>query len=283
MKQIILLAIVWMFFFNSINAQKANQKTDTLSNESIITLHELGLGKDVLKSKIQSSPANFDVSISGLTSLKKAKVPDEVISAMIEKSSAPVLNTSENTGQTAGDKVLTLESAIYYKTPQLDYTEIEPSVLTATKTGNAAQFFVSGFINSKLKVSIGGKHSAFEIKEKSPKIIFVFDSTIKRNINDDNTQWLSSSRSPKEFVLVKLSVLSKSRELTVGKANVINSESGIDEKAIIKFTTKKLYKGIYEISPDEPLKDGEYGIMFSQGYKVGQSSKIFDFSINTDK
>lgn len=282
MKRFIFISLIATMYL-PVNSQSVNAKPDTLTNESIIKLHQLGFSKDVLKSKIQSSLTKFDVSIDGLTSLKGANIPDEVISAMIEKSSVSTTDIAENNVHIVSDKVLTLESAIYYKTPKSEYTEIEPSVLTATKTNTAAQFFVSSLINAKLKVSIGGKHSALEIKEKLPRIIFVFDSTIKRNINDDNVQWLSSARSPKEFVLVKLSVLSKSRELTVGKENAVNAESGIDEKAIIKFKTQKLYKGIYEITPDEPLKDGEYGIMFSQGYKVGQSSKIFDFSINTEK
>jgi hypothetical protein len=274
---LLLLATLSVFCANA-------QLADTLTNEKIIKLFKAGFSNDVLKSKIAASVSKFDVSIDGLISLKKAGISDDVINRMIAKPEQFNNTATANTNiQTNPQGRLNLESGIYYKTFKEEYLEIEPSVLSSTKSNNAAQYFISGLINSKLKVSISDKQSSFQINEYSPKFIFVFDTTQKNNLNNDNNQWFTNARSPKEFLLVRLDVTSNSREITVGKSNAVGENMGINEKSVMRFTSKKCYNGTYEIMPELPLADGEYCIMFSQGIKKGQSTKVFDFSIKSKK
>ena len=47
----------------------------------------LAVPRAVILSNIQNTKANFDVSSSGLVSLTQAKVPQDVIRAMVAKSS----------------------------------------------------------------------------------------------------------------------------------------------------------------------------------------------------
>jgi hypothetical protein len=56
---------------------------ETLTNDSVIQLHKLGLGDSVVVQKIKASTCNFDTSIDALKALKDAGISDEVIQAML--------------------------------------------------------------------------------------------------------------------------------------------------------------------------------------------------------
>src|SRR5271169_1564987 len=58
-------------------------KAETLTNDSVIQLHKLGLGDAVIVSKIQASTCNFDTSVDALKALKDAGISDSVIQAML--------------------------------------------------------------------------------------------------------------------------------------------------------------------------------------------------------
>lgn len=260
------------------------QQVDTLTNEKVIKLFKAGFGKDVLNSKIQNSTSKFDVSIDGMVSLKKSGIPEETINLMISNPEGSATGKSTNSFQSNREASrINLASGIYYKNTASEYLEIEPSVLTSTKTNNAAQLFVSGLINAKVKAALSGKQSSFEISESSPTFIFVFDTTNKGSLNSDNNAFFSNARSPKEFLLVKLNVERNSREITVGKTSAVSSNMGIDDKSVTLFTVKKLSTGVYEVTPQSGLLEGEYCFMFAQGIKQGQSNKVFDFSIKSKK
>jgi hypothetical protein len=66
----------------------------------------------------------------------------------------------------------------------------------------------------------------------------------------------------------------------VGKENNIKSDVGIDDDVKVTFNSKKLSKGVYEITPAVPLKSGEYCFMFAaSSMAAGQTHKVYDFSI----
>jgi hypothetical protein len=158
--------------------------------------------------------------------------------------------------------------------------EIEPSVLSNTKTNRAARYFVSGLINSKVKATLSGSQASSAIAESNPSFVFVFDSSAHGDLNNDLNQWFYNVRSPKEFLLVRLVSTRHSREITIGKSNSINDQMGIDDKYIIQFTQRKISAGVYEVEVTRALPPGEYCFLFAQGLRQGQPSKVFDFSVN---
>lgn len=262
------------------------QAVDTLTNEKVIKLFKAGFSKATLKSKIETSVTNFNTSIDGMLNLKKAGLPEDIINLMITreaKGSTITKTTTYGNARNVETAAVTLASGIYHKNPSGEMIEIEPSILTNTKTDRGAQVFISGLINAKTKASLSDKESSTLIYEGKPSFYFVFDTTSSTNLNNENNVWFGGTRSPKEFLLVKLVVNKNSREITVGKGNVINSDFGIDEKSIVHFSSKRISKGIYEVTSDAELSPGEYCFMFAQGIKQGQSSKVFDFSIRQAK
>lgn len=60
-----------------------------LSNDDVIKLVQAGLSSTVIIEKITASPAAFDTSTDALVRLAGAKVPWDVITAMVEKASTP--------------------------------------------------------------------------------------------------------------------------------------------------------------------------------------------------
>src|SRR5215471_6812651 len=63
-----------------------------LTNDAIVKMVKAGLSEDIVISTIKSQQGQFATSADDLITLKKAGVPDKVISAMIDKGSAPAAN-----------------------------------------------------------------------------------------------------------------------------------------------------------------------------------------------
>lgn len=268
MKQ--LFTILFLSFITTLSAQQG----EVLTNQTIIQLHSAGLGEDVLTAKINSSTCAFDLSTEGLIALKKAAVPDAVITAMLAKGTPPLIAPAVTTyPKTSG--------IYYYDSTLKEYANLEPSVLTNEKSGGLGESLkrsVTGLFNAKLRASLSGKQAAQIFHTVAPSFLFVFDSTATGFANSNT--YLGSAQSPNEFFLVKFTVSKKSREVVVGKENNLKSDIGIDDDVKISFTAKKLRKGVYEVTTTTPLRQGEYCFMFSaSSMYAGQTHKVYDFSV----
>jgi predicted nucleic acid-binding protein len=58
------------------------EKTQTLNNDAIIELVEAGFSEGTIVRRIESAPAEFDLSASKLAELRKRRVSDRIIAAM---------------------------------------------------------------------------------------------------------------------------------------------------------------------------------------------------------
>jgi hydrogenase maturation factor HypE len=64
-----------------------SEAQEVLTNDSIIKMVNAELKVETIIRKIEASRVDFDLSTDGLIVLKKANVPDDVITAMQEKQS----------------------------------------------------------------------------------------------------------------------------------------------------------------------------------------------------
>ncbi len=83
-----ILAAVFVFIFMVIPC-KAQEKT-ILKNEDIVRMTKSGLGEDVILAVIKQTPTAFHTTPKDLIDLKKAKVSDAVIQAMISAVPVPI-------------------------------------------------------------------------------------------------------------------------------------------------------------------------------------------------
>lgn len=81
--------------------RQQQQQQETLTNQSIIDMAQLGISQDVMLAKIKNSKASFDTSAAALQALKKAGVSDVVIMAMVQKASGIEISSTATTTNTA--------------------------------------------------------------------------------------------------------------------------------------------------------------------------------------
>ena len=63
-----------------------------LNNDAVVKMLKAGLSEDIVVSTIKSQPGRYATSADDLIALKKEGVPDKIISAMIDKGTAPSTN-----------------------------------------------------------------------------------------------------------------------------------------------------------------------------------------------
>lgn len=261
------------------------QDTEQLTNKSIIDLTKAGIGKATQKSMIANSSCTFLVDTKSILELKKNKVDDEVISAMIDKmneTKSSTTNTLVENNDPLIHKLLKEGSGIYYQLPDKTFQELDPSVFSQSKQGSfLATALTYGLAKTKQKMSVSGKAANLQISNRKPTFYFVFTAA-EKNLNQQMPSWFDNATSPNEFVLVKFnSNKNNNREITTGSANNYSGEvQGIDDKQKQSFQSKKLAKGVYQITFENSLEQGEYCFMYAGAIVQNAGNpKVYDFGV----
>jgi len=280
----------------SVQAQNAGKSSaEILTNEKVITMTKAGLSPVIVISKIHSSKTQFNLSTDELLRLKRERVSDDIIKAMLEASGSESTRAS-NVGagdaskMDAGDPLAQHEAGIYLfeeKDGRKQLLQLEPSISSQSKSGG---FFTSamtyGIAKVKSKAVLASQNARLQINNAKPVFYFYFEVKNSGLSNSGNV-YASSSTSPNEFVLVKMDEKKNGRELVVGQFNAFGSQSGTLDKYARPFDYEKLAPGVFKVMPRADLADGEYGFFYggstpiaTYGYLgAGASPKIFDFGI----
>ena len=265
MKQ--LLALAFVLTIGLVSAQ------ETITNESVVQMVELGFDEGMIMDKINTSNVKFDASISGLSALKKAGVSPNVLSLIMEKSRG---NTTSKTG-------------IYFVDDNGNNKMIQPAVFSGSNSNAAAQRLVSGLINAKQKAQLPNTVSNNVIKNNSPEFTFRFDpATDVDNMNNMQggqagvfNWWFRVASNPNEFVLVKMRVKERKnlREVITGKSNALGSQQGVDPKLALPFSIEEIESNVFKVTPSA-LEPGEYAFLYQGQVPQGRNNQsVFDFSI----
>jgi hypothetical protein len=67
---------------SALSTHAFGQTDKPMTNQDVIKLVKLGLSSEITINKIEDSPAAYDLSVDGLTSLAQTRVPNEVIKVM---------------------------------------------------------------------------------------------------------------------------------------------------------------------------------------------------------
>src|SRR2546427_7772582 len=91
---------------------------EVLTNDKVITMVKAGLLPSIIVNKIHASKTNFNTSTDELIRLQTAKVPSEIINAMVDaSSSASTTKSAAGAGDTSradpNDPLATHEAGIY--------------------------------------------------------------------------------------------------------------------------------------------------------------------------
>lgn len=277
--------IISCYLLLSLQYAGAQASKETLTNTSIITLHQAGIGKELIITKIQASICAFELNTEKLVQLKKTGIPDEVIEAMLTKGmerGKGSLEAKHQESRTLGE----LASGIYYEEGTQKFIELEPAVFSQTKQGSGILTSITyGLAKTKTKSVLSGEKANCQIKQGKPTFYFVFEKGARNSLGGEPT-WFATASSPNEFVLIKLAITTskKSREVVTGSYNSYEGLSaGIDERQKVPFSFVKVSPGIYKILFSEALMSGEYCFVYAgsaSSYGGSPVYKVFDFGIN---
>ena len=262
---------------------QAQNGEEVLTNDSVITLSKAGLSSTIIVNKIRSSKTNFNMSTDELIRLKQSRIPDEIVAAMFDAAHRRSETTSTTGAGDASkadpnDPNAAHEAGIYLLVkvdgkPKM--IQLEPSVSKQQKTGGVFQSALTyGIAKVKFKAALNGQNAALQINEPRPVFYFYFEV---KGAGLSTSSYYATS--PNEFSLVQLNMKSNTREVTVSQANAFGAQSGTMDKAARAFTFEKIAPGVYKVTPQQDLTDGEYGFYNAAGVGPSGGAKIFDFGI----
>src|SRR5438046_7880227 len=259
---VLVMASLMLLTATSLTAQ------EVLTNESVVALKKAGLSDPLILTKIRTSPSKFDVSTKGLITLKSAGLSDQIIEAMVSHpgtpssaSTAPA--TPAPAATTAPAATAGLPPAAAQSTPRDSiyhmiggkYVELRAAV-SSIETNVA-------FFASSSELVLKGKKSQYRVAEKQP----VFYSA-----------W-----PPNEAPLVRLKPGDDhdDRNLKIGSGGFHpfggTQKMGVRSEDTIEVDSEKDARGLFKLTPKQPLAKGEYGFVVTMGFAAGASGKVYDF------
>lgn len=248
-KPFLYLLLTGLFLVEIIHAQTNKEVID---NQSIIDMYKAGFSKDLLLSKIDNSECHFNTSTQGLIDLKKAHVPESIISAMMKQGDKkgavkPTITTTASVQTATEAKVAQAKSNGL--APDLEILNL----IHAWNKGNNQTLALektTAQMKSKTKaLGYGGVNIVFEVTgDRSPV----------RLAGSDQTVFLVNTGGavPDGFVLYKLAVKKKYREAVSTNVNGVGQMKG--SEGVISVNIKSLKNGLYELTPAAALAKGEY-------------------------
>lgn len=221
-KCIIYILSLYLFGRTEIHAQQVTP--EVLNNYSIISMAKKGLGTNIILLKIKQANENFDVSTDALVFLKENKINDDVILAMIEKSSqgaytnsnsnfgstpnksnsqkslvkTPIQIQSQNAGNSTVKKDSQLAAGIienlngsglyYYDDDERTYTPVDPTVVSGSQGKMNAGAYLGFGAAMVSKSFIDGKEANLQITNtRKPTFYFYFDEA-STSLNNSNNK-----------------------------------------------------------------------------------------------
>jgi hypothetical protein len=256
-------------------------KAETLTNDSVIQLHKLGLADSTITAKIKASTCNFDTSVDALKTLKEAGISDEVLQAMLLVSSsvkaapAPIAATP---AADPNDPKAPHASGIY-RYEEIDgkpkMTQMSPSRVDDVSTGSGFGMAFGG--TAKTRAVLSGAHAQTQLKETEPVFYFYFAKS-EASLGSMDV----AATSPDDFELgaleAHISHDQPVRRLEISKVNMGGYHAGLNRKDVRPFTTEKISDGIFKVTP-AALKAGEYAFVQVVGARMVTALKMFDFGI----
>ncbi len=244
------------------------QTVDTLTNQSVIDMVDMGFDQNLIISKIETSVTKFNTSMETLKELKNKNVSNEIIISMVKTSS----------------KQIVAKTGIFYLDKNNNEIKIHPTVFSGTKTRTLASAMSYGIASAKIKSTISNAEATTVVNKDNIKFKFYFDPNTQSDGMQANNWWFKATSSPQEFVMVELKVNEKKnyREITTGKANAwVGTDAGIENKSVISFDIKEDNNGVFTVTTKEKVQPGQYCFFYKGTAAVTgyTNQSVFDFSV----
>lgn len=269
LKLLILLLCALMASAPNAGAQAQNPAKpaqEVLTNEHVISMTKAGLSTSIIVNKIRASTTKFDLSTDELMRLKREKVADDVVNAMLDTATPYSESVSRPRGSSASaddpnDPLASHEPGVYFyeeKDGQKAMTQIDPSLYRKAKAGGMfTSALTYGIKKIKFKAVLAGPHAKLQLSSGQPVFYFY-----------------TPGATPKEFALVKMDVKKDSRQVIISEANIFGAEAGLQDKAVHPIEYEKIAPGVFKVWMKTPLPAGEYGFL-----PGATAERAYDFGV----
>lgn len=260
-----------------------------MTNNEVLMLTKAGLNESIIINKIRASNTDFDLSTDELIRLKKEKVSDKIVNAMLEAKSGKPMTATTNvikTGVGSGNSNDPMSPHGYgiYLFQKIDgknkMTQLTPNVSAQNRTGGGFTAAITplGLGKRKTKANLPGRNADMQIDESEPVFYFYLDAS-SGGLNTSS----GIPSTPNEFALVRFNLRSDNREITIAKANAYSAKGGLSDEYVIEFDSQDLGNGIFKITPKSSLSNGEYAFYLlnsgNSNASMAIGSKFFDFGV----
>ena len=220
---------------------------DQLTNADVIKLSKANLGDELIIAKIQQAQdVAFKLDTDDIIQLKQAGVHQEVISAMLKRSSAPAASSGGSAEDNDGHPAVSLVTTGGTKS------------LKAVE-GDHKQF-AAPFVGLRHFLEFDGQNAATRIKDRRPAL------DLHLGKNPGNHWWI---------VRLDPDDDEPTRGLDLESAGMYGGAHSFepDEDFIIETTRTDAGGGVWRFKPNKDLKPGEYALYTEKGF-------AYDFGVD---
>lgn len=253
---------------------------EPLTVDQVLELNALQIGDDTIIAKIESDGSVFDLTTEQIIELRKKGLSSPVVAAMLKTKGGPKLSLD------SPDPMVPHAPGLYLlqgEGPAAKMSKMNFTVSSQAKTGGILGYaFTGGIASMSVKVAIQNETSPIKTSE-NPRFYFFFENVDQAS---STSTWASGANtfvnSPAEFTLVELMKKKGRREARVGSMNIAGAKSGVMDKDRLAFRSNEVRPGVYEVTPADTLKPGEYGFIFSlagAGTGGAMTARVFDFTV----
>jgi hypothetical protein len=253
------LAILFLATCSFLAAQQV------MNNDSVIKLVKAGLSDDLIVTTINSSPGAYDTSADGLIALKTAGASDKVVAAIVAKAAAPAAPAAPPPSAAAPTRPAGIDDVgVYFRDRNGAWTNLEPEIVNFKTGGFLKSLATDGIVKGDINGHISGKTSKNVLT--FPVILAVY---------------VAEGVDIAEYQLLRLRASGDAREFRSVTGGVIHSSGGAARDSV-QFQSIKIAPRVYQITIDQSLGKGEYGLMPPGSYtssNMASGGKIYSISI----
>lgn len=215
----------------------------SMTNDSVIKMVKAGLSDDIIVGSINSQPGQYDTSADGLIALKSAGASDKVVAAMIAKASGAAAPAAAPVAASNGLPPGIDEIGVYYKDKSGAWTALMPEVVNFKTGGVLKSIATHGIVKEDMNGHIEGAKAKTMVTLPVVLAVYTQDGTAIT-----------------EYQLLRLRTNSDNREFRSMTGGVFHASGGA-KRDTLDFQPTKLAPRLYQITIDQSLGKGEYGLL----------------------